>query len=85
MNEFQMQHRFLVKELSLINHDYLDETSFQLKPLFSKKNEKKNDNEYEVAPCFECSNLPVECLESGKKEGSKEDHTRNGVLNENYL
>lgn len=49
MSEFQMQHKFLVKELSLINHESTKGTSFQLKPAFSKKIERLGDNEYEVA------------------------------------
>ena len=51
-----MQHKFLVKELSLINHDLTDETTFQLKPAFSKKIEKIGDNEYEVALKVEIKN-----------------------------
>lgn len=58
MNEFQMQHRFLVKELTLINHDFTKETSFQLKPLFSKKIDKRSDGEYEVALKVEIKNTP---------------------------
>ena len=43
-----MQHRFLVKELSLTNKDRTDK-SFQIKPQFSKKITDLGNNEYEVA------------------------------------
>lgn len=56
MSEFKMQHKFVVKELSLINHDSTDKRTFQLKPLFSKKIEKISDNEYEVALKCEIKN-----------------------------
>ncbi len=58
MSQLQMQHRFLVKELSLVNHDLAENKTFQLKPLFSKKIEKKSDNEYEVALKVDIKNTP---------------------------
>ena len=53
-----MQHRFLVKELSLINHDSNSNASYQIKPLFSKKISKKGENEYEVAIKVEIKDTP---------------------------
>ena len=58
MSEFKMQHKFVVKELSLINHNSTEKRTFQLKPLFSKKIEKIGENEYEVALKVEIKDTP---------------------------
>lgn len=51
----EIYHKFVVKELSFVNRE-LNDQSFKLKPLFSKKITKLNDNEYEVALKVEIKN-----------------------------
>ena len=58
MGKLQLQHRFVVKELSIINHDLKELSSFQIKPIFSKKISKISDNEYEVALRVELKDAP---------------------------
>ena len=57
MSNYQMQHRFLVKELSFSNKDRTDKT-FQIKPLFSKKVTDLGNNEFEVAIKVELKDTP---------------------------
>ena len=89
-----MQHRFVVKELSIVNHDLNSKTPFQIKPSFSKKISKLSDEEYEVAIKVEFKNtaenpFPFDLIATialiTKIEGTIDEKTLDDYLNKNCV